>query len=161
MVAINHFTCLSYNTIDFLIHSKYVLFGIHLPDKVNDAHITFENEVLPHINLGPFLEEHFVCKSIHDCNIMLVMKKNDFDTSLQKKIVHYTGTDFPASGTFALSVNSDIATKEIDLSILKLIPKGIREKQKKCGVHAIGFAKQRMILITPDNLIRTVIGVNS
>ncbi len=161
MEACNHFTCISYSTIDFLIHSKYILFGIYLHNKIEDTHISFENEILPHISLGPFLEEHFFCKSIHECNVMLIMQKNDFDTSLQNSIVNYTGTDFPISGNFALSVNSDISTKVIDLSILNMIPKGIRDKQMKCGVHAIGFSKHSLILISPDNLIRTVIGENS
>ena len=160
MEAFNHFTCLSYDTIDFLIHSKYVLFGIYLPNKVEEKNISFENEILPHINLANFFEEKFLCKKEEECNVMLVMKKDDFDKNLQKKIVKYTGTAFPESGNFAISVNSDITTKLIDLSLLKLIPMGIRQRQNDCGINAIAFdnAQHKKILLSPDNLLRTFIG---
>ena len=160
MEANNHFTCLSYDTIDFLIQSKYVLFGIYLPEKVEEKFISFENEVLPHINLAHFFEDNFLCKKKEECNVMLVMKKDDFDKTLQKKIVKYTEKEFPESGNFAISVNSDITTKLIDLSVLKLIPKGIREKQNSCGINAVAFSEagRRQLLISPDNLLRTFMG---
>ena len=160
MEAFNHFTCLSYDTIDFLIHSKYVLFGIYLHEKIEEKKINFENEILPHINLEYFFEDNFLCKKEEECNVMLVMKKDDLDKTLQKKIEKYTGTSFPDSGNFAISVNSDIKTKLIDLSELKLIPQGIRLRQKNCGINAIGFDQnqRRQILISPDNLLRTFIG---
>ena len=160
MEASNHFTCLSYDTIDFLIQSKYVLFGIYLPQKIEDKSISFENEILPHINLAHFFEDNFLCKKTEECNVMLVMKKDDFDKDLQKKIKKYTETDFPESGNFAISVNSDISTKLIDLSLLMLIPEGIRSRQKACGISAIAFdqSQKRQILLSPDNLLRTFIG---
>ena len=156
----NQFTCLSYDTIDFLINSKYVLFGIYLPKKVEEKSITFENEVLPHLNLAHFFEDNFLCKKKDECNVMLIMKKDDFDKPLQKQIIKYTGSDFPASGNFAISVNSDITTKLLDLSQLKLLPKGIRPRQNNCGIVAIGFdqSQRRQLLISPDNLLRTFIG---
>ncbi len=158
MEAFNQFTCLSYDTIDFLIHSKYVLFGIYLQNNIEDKKVTFENEILPHINIGSFLEEKFSCKKNRDCNVMLIMAKTDLDKTLQNEIVKYTNTNFPLSGNFSLSVNSDISTKEIDLADLKMIPEGIRNREKICGISAIGFSKKNMLLISPDNIIRTFIG---
>ena len=151
---------MSYDTIDFLINSKYVLFGKYLPEKVEEKFISFENEILPHINMENFLEENFLCSKKEECNVMLVMKKDDFEKSLQKRIVKYTGREFPESGYFAISVNSDITTKLIDLSTMKLIPQGIRNFQKKCGINAICFdqSHHRQILISPDYLINTFIG---
>ena len=164
----NHFTCLAYDTIDFLIQSKYVLFGIYLHD-FKERHelsgqITFEGEVLPHIYIGQFLEENFQCRSVEECNVMLVMKKEDFDEGLQKLIVDFTGTEFPPSGNFALSVNSAVSSKVMDISFLRLMPKGIRPRQNECGVIAIGYggssekdSERKQILVSPDNLLRTII----
>lgn len=165
METLNHFTCLSYDTIDFLIQSKYVHFGIYLQSDVSEKNILFEEELLPHICIQPFLEKYYQCKAIENCNVMLVMKKDDFDTSLQKQIVKFTGTKFPVSGNFALSVSSAVSSKIIDLSVLKLLPQGIRLKQSECGVSAIGFEgeqkdkclQRRIILLSTDKMLKQLI----
>ena len=126
METSNHFTCLSYDTVDFLIPSQYVLFGIYLEKDTDEKNVLFENETLPHINIGGFLEEQFNCKSIQDCSVMMVMNKDDFSTDVQKHIVAYTETEFPVSGNLAVSVNSEVTSKIIDIQNLKPLPKGIR-----------------------------------
>ncbi len=159
MEASKHLTCLSYNSIDFLIQSQYILFGIYLGDKAAEKNITFENELLPHINIGNFLEETFFCRHVEDCNVMLVMQKNDFPKDIQKLITDYTQTKFPASGNFAISVNSSVSSKIMDITFLHLIPLGIRKKLNDCGISAIGFSdnNKRQILISPDNFLRAFI----
>lgn len=155
METSNHFTCLTYDTIDFLILSKYVLFGIYIGTNSEGNRIDFENEVLPRLSIGAFLENEFNCHHTEDCNVMLVMNKADFDEDLQKKIVDFTGTAFPATGNFAISVNSSVTSRIIDISFLRLIPEGIRKRTNECGISAIGFTERRQILISPDNLLRS------
>ena len=155
METSNHFTCLTYDTIDFLILSKYVLFGIYIGTNDEGNRINFENEVLPRLSIGAFLEKEFNCCHTEDCNVMLVMNKIDFDEDLQKKIVDFTGTAFPATGNFAISVNSSVTSRIIDISFLRLIPEGIRKRTNECGISAIGFTERRQILLSPDNLLRS------
>ena len=155
MEASNHFTCLSYDTIDFLILSKYVLFGIYIGTNDDGKRIDFENEVLPRLCIGTFLEKEFHCQHTEDCNVMLVMNKAELDEDIQKKIVDYTGTAFPASGNFAVSVNSSVSSRIMDISYLRLIPEGIRKRMKDCGISAIGFTEKRQILLSPDNILRS------
>ena len=135
METLNHFTCLSYDTIDFLIQSKYVHFGIYLQSDVSEKNILFEEELLPHICIQPFLEKYYQCKAIENCNVMLVMK------------------------------SSAVSSKIIDLSALKLLPQGIRLKQSECGVSAIGFEgeqkdkclQRRIILLSTDKMLKQLI----
>ena len=156
----NHFTCLSYDTIDFLILSKYVLFGIYIGTNEDGKRIDFENEVLPRLCIGSFLEKEFNCRHTEDCNVMLVMNKADFDEEIQKKIVDYTETAFPATGNFAVSVNSSVSSKIIDISFLRLISQGIRKRLNDCGLSAIGFTEKRQILLSPDNILRSFLRGN-
>ena len=162
METSNHFTCLSYDTVDFLIQSKYILFGIYVQIDNNEKNILFEKELLPHLHIGQFLENYFSCKTVENCNVMLVMNKQDLDTELVNLIVDFTGTQFPVSGNFALSVNTSVSSKIMDITSLRLIPKGIRSKQAECGVSAIGFIEEggnskhlrKQILVATDNLLR-------
>ncbi|MCR4947668.1 MAG: hypothetical protein K6A15_00750 [Treponema sp.] len=155
METSNNFTCLSYDTIDFLILSKYVLFGIYIGTNDDGKRIDFENEVLPKLTIGSFLEKEFHCQHTEDCNVMLVMNKSDFDEDLQKKIVAYTKTAFPVTGNFAVSINTSVTSRIMDISFLKLIPDGIRKKMNDCGLSAIGFTEKRQILLSPDNILRS------
>ena len=166
METSNHFTCLSYDIVDFLIPSEYILFGIYLPKDNDEKHIFFENETLPHIRMGSFLEKQFNCKSVQDCSVMMVMNKADFALNVQKLIVSHTETKFPASGNLAISVNSSVTSKIIDIQSLKPLPKGMRPRRKKNGICAIGFQQdennpqleRKQILISFDNLLLKLIG---
>lgn len=160
METSNHFTCLSYDTIDFLILSKYVLFGIYIGTNDDGKRIDFENEVLPRLSIGTFLEREFGCQHKEECNVMLIMNKSDFDEEIQKKIVDYTETAFPATGNFAVSVNSSVTSKIIDISFLRLIPQGIRKRLNACGLSAIGFTEKRQLLLSPDNILRSFLRGN-
>ena len=151
----DNFTCLTYDTIDFLILSKYVLFGIYIGTSSEGNRIDFENEVLPRLNIGSFLEKEFQCQHTEDCNVMLIMNKSEFDEEIQKQISDYTATAFPATGNFAVSVNTSISSRIMDISYLRLIPQGIRKKLNDCGVSAIGFTERRQILLSPDNILRS------
>lgn len=155
MEASNHFTCLSYDTIDFLILSKYVLFGIYIGSSDDGKRINFENEVLPRLSIGDFLEKEFDCRHTENCNVMLVMNKSEFDEDIQKKIVDFTGTAFPATGNFAVSVNTSLSSRIMDISSLRLIPEGIRKRMNDCGISAIGFTEKRQLLLSPDNLLHS------
>ena len=161
METSNHFTCLSYDSVDFLIQSKYILFGIYLQADNNDKNILFEKELLPHIRIGSFLENYFSCKTVEDCNVMLVLNKRNYPAELKKLLVDFTSTEFPASGNFAISVNTSVTSRIMDTSYLRLIPDGIRTRQNECGVSAIGFINdevnpkllRKQILISPDGLL--------
>ncbi|WP_407429475.1 hypothetical protein [Treponema sp.] len=162
MEAHNHFTCIAYDTIDFLIQSKYVIFGIYLSVEKDVKSIIFNRETLPHIHIGSLLEKEFECRPLENCTVVLVMKKHNFESDVQRLIVDYTQTAFPASGNLAISVNCSVASKIIDIKNLHLIPPGIRARQTECGVCAIGFLDdekdkkllRKQILISPDNLLR-------
>lgn len=164
MEAHNYFTCIAYDSVDFLIQSKYVVFGLYLAVESNAKNIIFNSEKLPHISLGSFLENTFSCKSLEDCTTVLIMRRSDFPADVQNEIQKYTGTAFPLSGNFALSVNSLISSKDIEISTLHLIPEGIRKMQNDCGICAIGFVLEensneitKRILLTPDNLLRKLL----
>lgn len=162
MEAHNHFTCIAYDTVNFLIQSKYIGFGIYLAVDKDVKSIPFNRETLPHIHIGSLLEQTFSCKTVEDCNVVLVMKMQDFAKDVRESIVNYTQTAFPASGNLALSVNTSISSKVMDISCLHLIPEGIRKMQNECGINAIGFVKDsknpeilhKQILISPDFLLR-------
>ncbi len=167
MEAHNYFTCIAYDTVDFLIQSKYVFFGVYLQVENSVRKIVFNRETLPHIHIGSLLEKEFLCKSLEDCNVVLVMNMHDFAKDVCKQIVDYTDTAFPASGNLALSVNSSISSRLVDLSSFRLIPESIRERQTECGICAISFPgtekeknlPKKQILISPDNLLRKFFSV--
>ena len=159
MEARNHFTCIAYDTVDFLIQSKYVLFGIYLDIGKEGNNIVFNRETLPHIRIGHLLEQEFSCKSIEECNVVLVMKRKDFANDVCRQIEDFTQTAFPMSGNLAISVNTSVSSKIIDIETLRLIPQSIRERQQECGVCAIGFTNKKQILISPDNLLRKFFAV--
>ena len=167
MEVSNHFTCLTYDTVDFLIQSKYVLFGIYIQSITSEKQITFENEIIPHISIGNYLEENFLCKPVEDCNVMIIFKKDDFSKDLQRKIKKYTGTDFPESGNFAVSLNSQVTSRIMDISFLRAVPEGIRFKMNEYGVSAIGFQndskntslQRKEILLAPDSLLKNYIAL--
>ena len=162
MEATNYFTCIAYDTVDFLIQSKYVVFGIYLDVKKDVKNIVFNNETLPHIHIGSLLEKDFMCRTNEECNEVLVMRMSDFPDDVMDMVEDYTDTIFPSSGNFAISVNTEISSKNVDLATLRLIPKSIRAALNECGVSAIGFEAdsknkkniRRQILISPDKLLR-------
>ncbi|MBQ2480781.1 MAG: hypothetical protein II516_05995, partial [Treponema sp.] len=90
MEAHNHFTCIAYNNVDFLIQSKYVLFGIYLGEGEDDDNIVFNRETLPHIRIGHLLEKEFLCESMEGYNAVLVMNKRDFANDICKQIEDFT-----------------------------------------------------------------------
>ena len=153
MEARNHFTCIAFDSIDFLIQSKYVLFGIYQDVKTDVRNIVFNRETLPHIYIGSLLEEEFGCRSVEECRVVLVMNKKDFSQDVCKLIEDYSETAFPASGNIAISVNTSISSRIIDTKTLRLIPESIRVRMGECGVSAIGFTDKKQILIAPDNLL--------
>ena len=162
MEAHNHFTCIAYDTVDFLIQSKYVDFGIYLDVDKDVKSIPFNRETLPHMHIGSLLEQTFSCKAVENCNVVLVMRMQDFAIDVREAIVNYTQTAFPASGNLALSVNTSISSKIMDTSTLHLIPHGIRKMQSESGINAIGFLAdsknpdiiRKQILLSPDLLLR-------
>ena len=163
MEATEYFTCIAYDSVDFLIQSKYMVFGMYLDVAKNVRNIAFNEEILPHIHIGALLEKEFSCKSKENCGVILVMRMRDFAKDVRTLIATYTQTPFPASGNFAISVNSAISSRQVDISSLRLIPKSIRTAQTKCGVAAIGFLAdekdnrlmRKQILLSLDNLLRT------
>lgn len=162
MEAHNHFTCIAYDTMEFLIQSKYVVSGVYLDLEKSVKNVVFNQETLPHIHIGSLLEEQFLCRPLENYNVVLIMNKQDFARDVCRKIVDFTTTAFPASGNLALSVNSSISSRIIDIASLRLIPKSIRARQFECGVCAIGFVSsgkigqpfKKQLLISPDNLLR-------
>ena len=122
MEAHNHFTCIAYDSVDFLIQSKHVLFGVFLDVEKEVKNITFNRETLPHIHIGHLLEKEFCCSRVEDCNVVLVMRSQDFMSGVQQDIIDFTNTAFPASGNLALSVNTSFSSKIIDISVLRLLP---------------------------------------
>ena len=94
---------------------------------------------------------------------MFILNKSELDKDLQNLIVKYCDTKFPASGSFALSVDTSVSNKIIDLDKLKLMPFGVRSRQNACGVTAIGFENEskskdrRLILLSIDNILRSLI----
>ena len=167
MEASNHFTCLTYDTVDFLIQSKYILFGIYINSISQERHITFENEIIPHISIGHYLEDNFLCKPVDECNVMIIMQKADFSKEIQKMIYKFTETEFPSSGNFAVSVNSEVTSRIMDISFLRAIPEGIRYKMNEYGVSAIGFQndfkdsslQRKEILLAPDRMLKNFISL--
>ena len=163
----NHFTCIAYDTIDFLIQSKHVLFGVFLDVEKDVKNVVFNRETLPHIHIGHLLEKEFGCTHVEECNVVLVMRVQDFMKDVQQDIIDFTNTAFPASGNLAISVNTAISSRIVDISKLRLLPAGIREQQAKCGICGIGFAMggkngnilKKQILISPDSLLKKFFSV--
>lgn len=162
MEALNYFTCIAYDSVDFLIQSKYVEFGIYFDVRKDVPNIDFNGEILPHIHIGSILENEFSCHAKENCNVVLVMKIWDFASGMKEAIENYTKTSFPESGNFALSVTSSISSSQVDISSLRLLPEGLRKEMLECGVCAVGFIPdennkkltRKQILISPDKLLR-------
>ncbi|MBR1911288.1 MAG: hypothetical protein IJ828_02910 [Treponema sp.] len=152
----NQFTCISYDTIDFLIPSQYVVSGIFLSIPKDSKTILFNRETLPHIYIGNMLEKEFLCKSKSDTSVVLVMNKNDFSREVCQTIINHTDTAFPATGNLALSVNGNISSKEFILDSFHLMPQGIRDRLRAYGIDAIIFpdSTRKQILIAPDLLLK-------
>ncbi len=156
MEAHNHFTCIAYDTVDFLIPSKYVVSGIYSDLSIDKPNVMFNKETLPHMHIGNSLEKEFLCSSHETYKVILVMKKQDFSKDVLEKIVSLTDTAFPASGNLALSVNGSISSKVLDINTLHLMPGSIRARMWECGVCAMGFSdsNRKRILISPDLIMR-------
>ena len=156
MEARSHFTCIAYNTVDFLIQSCYVVSGIYLQVDRGVRSISFNQETLPHIYIGDLLTKSFGCSSTDTYNVVLVMKMQDFVKDVSAKIVDYTKTAFPASGNLALSVDGAISSKLLDMGGFRLYPGSIRARLWECGICAIDYSDtgRRRILISPDLLMK-------
>ena len=162
MEARNYFTSISYDTVDFLIQSKYIVFGIYLAVEQDAHQIEFNGEILPHIHIGRLLENNFSCKSKENCTVVLVLQIQDCEEGIKEIIERVTGTSFPLSGNFALSVSSSISSSLIDTSTLRLLPVGIRKAMLESGICAIGFISdsqnknltRKQILISPDKFLK-------
>ena len=150
------FTCISYDTMDFLVPTEYVASGIFLSIPREERKIIFNRETLPHIFIGTLLEREFGCSSSAESNVVLVMNMKDFQKDVAKLIVDFTDTAFPASGHLALSVNAPISSGAIALADFHLFPEGIRERLSMYGMDAILFQKsgRKQVLISPDLLLR-------
>lgn len=168
MEAHNYFTSISYDNVDFLIQSKYIVFGIYLDVAEEARQIEFNGEILPHIHIGPLLENNFSCKSKENCNVVLVMQIQDCEEGIKEIIERVTATSLPLSGNFALSVSSSISSRLIDTSNMHLLPNGIRKAMLESGICAIGFISdsqnknltRKQILISPDKLLKNFIKVS-
>ncbi|MBQ3669970.1 MAG: hypothetical protein II921_00645 [Treponema sp.] len=156
METTQYFTCISYNTVDFLIQSRYVVSGVYLFVPKEAKNVVFNRETLPHIHLSDLLEAEFLCAPVEQYNVALIMKKDDFSSDVCQKIADFTETAFPASGHLALSLSGALTTKTIDEKQLRLLPLGIRTKISECGISAIGFEQQgkKQLLLSPDMLLR-------
>nr|MCR5605975.1 hypothetical protein [Treponema sp.] len=147
--------------IDFLIPSSYIVSGIYLNIPNDKKNIIYNRETLPHIHLGEFLEKKFLCKAIYDAGVVLVMDMKDFAKDVCVDIYNYTETAFPYSGYLAISVNSDITSKELSFRDLHLLPKSIRDRMYSCGICATHFIdvdekqkSKQQLLISPDMILR-------
>ena len=151
-----HFTCISYNNMDFLIPSQYVASGIYLHVPKESKNLVFNKETLPHVFIGSHLEKEFDCAPTASANAVIVMNSKAFASDVNAGIVSSTDTAFPASGNIALSMTGSINSHEIEVSELKLFPQGIRSRLTECGICAIHFNDdgRKQILISPDSLLR-------
>ncbi len=156
MEARNHFTCIAYDTIDFLVQSRYVVSGVYLQVDKQEKSIMFNKETLPHIYIGDMLGRSFGCSSSETYNVVLIMKMQDFEQDVCKKIIAYTQKAFPATGNLALSVDGSISSKVLETNTLHLMPESIRSRLWECGVCAIGFSEneRKRILLSPDMLLK-------
>ena len=147
---------IAYDTIDFLIPSSYIASGVYLMAEKSAKSLAFNRETLPHIHIGGLLEKEFRCVSKENYNVVLVLQSADFAQDVQKNIIDYTETAFPASGYVALSVNGAVSSRLISLDKLRLIPSGVRTRMNECGVSAISFADEERIqlVISPDVVLR-------
>jgi len=151
-----HFTCISYDNIDFLIPSQYVVSGIYLYVQKDAKNLMFNRETLPHVFIGDYLEEVFECKPIGEANAVLVLNIKDFAKDVSSTIVSVTDTAFPYTGNLAVSLTGNINSHEIEISELHLMPKGIKSRLLACGICAIHFTEdgRKQILISPDAILR-------
>ncbi|GEM_PF-819949 len=156
MEAHNHFTCIAYDSVDFLIQSSYIVSGVYLQMDKEERSLTFNRETLPHIYIGDLLGRSFGCSSSESYNVVLIMKMQDFAQDVCKKIVSFTETAFPATGNLALSVDGSISSKVLEIHNLHLMPGSIRTRLWECGVCAIGFSgsNRKQILLAPDMLLK-------
>ena len=161
MEAHNHFTCIAYDTVDFLIQSRYVVAGVYLQVDKGEKSIMFNKETLPHIYIGDMLGRSFGCGSAETYNVVLIMKMQDFEQDVCKKVIAYTQKAFPATGNLALSVDGSISSKLLETDSLHLMPGSIRQRLWECGICAIGFSEQgrKRILLSPDMLIKKFFSV--
>ena len=98
----------------------------------------------------------FLCTARESFSVVLIMNKRDFAADVCAKIADTTETAFPASGNLALSVNGAISSKRLDMSELRLLPSGLRERMLASGIAALAFADggHTQLLISPDMLVR-------
>ena len=156
MEALEYFTCISYDNVDFLIQNKYIRSGIYLQTQKDSKTIIFNKETLPHIYIGDIVEKEFDCKADGEYGVVLVLNVADFATDVSARISDYTDTAFPASGNLALSLNGSINSKLVDITTLRILPQSINHRMTECGISAIGFPadSNKQILISPENLMR-------
>ena len=151
-----HFTVIAYDTIDFLIPSSYIASGVYLSVEKTAKNLVFNRETLPYMHVGNLLEKEFKCASNENYDVVLVFQSADFAPDVQKSIIDYTETAFPASGYLALSVNGAVSSYLISLEKLRLIPNGVRGRMNECGVNAISFTDEGrlQLVVSPDVILR-------
>lgn len=152
----SHFTCVSYNNVDFLIPSKYIVSGMYLNIPKESKNIVFNRETLPHIFIGEYLETQFNCKPMAQANAVIILNVKDFEKDVGTSMVSVTDTAFPFTGNLALSLTGNISSSEINISKLRLMPLSIRSRMMNCGICAIQFKEdgRKQILISPDSILR-------
>lgn len=162
MEALNHFTCIAYDTVDFLIQSKYVVSGVYSQIDKSSKSINFNRETLPHIYIGDLLARSFSCGSSESYNIVLIMRMQDFAQDVCTKILSYTQTAFPATGNLALSVDGAISSRRLETNTLHLLPGSIKNRLWECGICAVGFSDdgRKRILLSPDLLLKKFFSTN-
>ena len=156
MDQVSQFTCIVYDSLDFLIPSSYIVAGLYENMPTDASSIIYNREMLPHIHMNRLLEQEFKCNQISENGIVIVLNMKDFISDVCNSIVDYTSTAFPASGKLALSLNAEIFSTGIDLSELKFFAGAMRTQMNECGINAVRFTKdnKRQFLISPDLLIR-------
>lgn len=152
---VKQFTCISFDNLDFLIPSHYVVAGFYSDILGSVENISYNRETLPFLSLGKIVEQEFHCSSKGVTNVALIMRKHDFATDVRVNISNYTKTAFPYTGNFAISFGTEMSSVLCDISEFRLLGSSIRSEMQNVGVSAIRFMGDReQLLIAPDLLIR-------
>ncbi len=152
---LEQFTCISFDKMDFLIPSNYIVAGFFKSDVKSSSNIIYNWETLPHLYLPEIIMQEFHCSTKGVSDVALIMRKQDFAKDVRVHISNHTKTAFPFTGNFALSFGTEIRSIQFDTSELRLFGKSLQQEMQNNGISGIRFCENRnQFLIAPDLLIR-------
>ncbi|MCQ2594335.1 MAG: hypothetical protein MJ196_03645 [Treponemataceae bacterium] len=148
------FTCISFDKVEFLLPTSYVVAGSYLGEHKDDNSLMYDSQVIPHLNVAEYVKETFGCSGKNNVDSALIFCAKDWNLSVIEKIEKKTLVNMPRSGLFALSFSAGYISRFVDTENLYLFSGCKRDFLFNHGISAVSFYEDKVqYLLNIDMLI--------